>query len=98
MDVTGESSIARDLAEEDNIRELSDRKRITYYEEDGMAYWTMGAPIDETTIVNRCRKEQTYEYHLTHGTLPEPKGASAEQGSAPDSGEVEWHTVSAGRR
>ena len=47
------------------------RKRITYFDEDGMVYWTMGAPIDETIIVNRCRKEQTYEYRLEHGTLPE---------------------------
>lgn len=49
------------------------RKPITYFDEDGMVYWTMGAPIDETIIVNRCRKEQTYEYRLKHGTLPESK-------------------------
>ncbi len=48
-------------------------KRSTYFHEDGMVYWTMGAPIDETTIVNRCREEQTYEYRLRHGTLPESK-------------------------
>ena len=46
-------------------------KRITYLEEDGMVYWTMGAPVDETTIMNRCRNEQSYEYRLQHGTLPE---------------------------
>ena len=47
------------------------QKRITYFEDADMVYWTMGAPIDETTIVNRCKKEQTYEYRLMHGTLPE---------------------------
>jgi hypothetical protein len=29
-------------------------KPITYFDEDGMVYWTMGAPIEKTTIVNRC--------------------------------------------
>lgn len=49
------------------------RKPITYFDEDGMVYWTMGAPIEETTIVNRCPKEQTYEYRLKHDTLPKSK-------------------------
>lgn len=49
------------------------RETLTYFDEDGMVYWTMGDPIGETTIVNRCRKDQTYEYRLKHGTLPEPK-------------------------
>ncbi len=47
------------------------RKRLRYFDEDGWVYWTMGAPVEETVIVNRCRKEQTYEYRLKHGTLPE---------------------------
>ncbi len=50
--------------------------RITYFDEDGLVYWTMGAPVEETVIVNRCTKEQTYEYRLKHGTLPESKGAA----------------------
>jgi hypothetical protein len=44
--------------------------KITYYDEDGLVYWTMGAPVEETTIINRCRKEQTYEYRLAHDDLP----------------------------
>ena len=40
------------------------RKPITYFDEDGMTYWTMGAPIEETIIVNRCPKEDTYEERL----------------------------------
>ena len=43
---------------------------ITYFDEDGMVYWTMGAPIDDTTIINRCAKEQSYEYRLAHNDLP----------------------------
>jgi hypothetical protein len=43
---------------------------ITYFDEDGMVYWTMGAQIDETTIINRCLKEQSYEYRLAHNNLP----------------------------
>jgi len=45
-------------------------KKYTYFEEDGYVYWTMGAPIGETTIINRCMKENTYEYRLKMGTLP----------------------------
>jgi hypothetical protein len=52
-------------------------KSITYFDEDGMVYWTMGAPIEEATIVNRCKKEQSYEHRLKHGELPESKGADA---------------------
>jgi hypothetical protein len=44
--------------------------KITYYDEDGLVYWTMGAPVEETTIINRCRKEQTYEYRLANDDLP----------------------------
>ena len=43
---------------------------VTYYEEAGLVYWTMGAPLQETTIVNRCRSEDTYEHRLARGTLP----------------------------
>ncbi len=46
------------------------KKDITYFDDSGMVYWTMGAPIEETTIINRCRKEQTYEYRLSHNDLP----------------------------
>jgi hypothetical protein len=45
-------------------------KVLTYYEEDGKVYWTMGAPVEETTIVNRCRSEDTYEQRLANETLP----------------------------
>jgi hypothetical protein len=33
-------------------------------------YWTMGAPIEETTIINRCDENQTYEYRLLNNDLP----------------------------
>ena len=45
-------------------------KKYIYFEEDGYVYWTMGAPIEETTIINRCTKENTYEYRLKMGILP----------------------------
>jgi hypothetical protein len=47
------------------------RRAITYFAEDGLLYWTMGAPIDKTTIVNRCKAEQSYESRLRAGTLPD---------------------------
>jgi hypothetical protein len=43
---------------------------ITYCDEASMVYWTMGAPMEETTIINRCKKEDTYEFRLKNGTLP----------------------------
>jgi hypothetical protein len=67
------------------------RKAITYFDEDGMVYWTMGSPIEKTTIVNRCTKEQTYEYRLKQGTLPETRGANAEQGAALDGDSAALH-------
>lgn len=45
-------------------------KNITYYEEERMVYWTMGAPIEKTTIINRCKKEDSFEYRKKKGTLP----------------------------
>ncbi len=44
---------------------------ITYYDEGGLVYWTMGAQLDETTIINRSKKEDSYEYRLKNNTLPE---------------------------
>ncbi len=46
------------------------QKSITYFDDDGMVYWTMGSLISETTIINRCRKEDSYEYRRDHNTLP----------------------------
>jgi hypothetical protein len=60
------------------------RRSITYYEDGGLAYWTMGAPIEETTIINRCKKENSYEYRLLKGTLPESKSIAPEQTGAGD--------------
>lgn len=36
-----------------------------------MEFWKMGNPVDETTIVNRARMEDSYESRLKDGTLPE---------------------------
>ena len=44
--------------------------QITYFEEDGLLYWTMGAPIKETIIINRCLVENSFEARLRNGTLP----------------------------
>jgi hypothetical protein len=34
------------------------RYRHTYLELDGWEYWTMGAPIPETVVINRARLEE----------------------------------------
>ncbi len=46
------------------------QKIITYFDHDGMVYWTMGSPISETTIINRCKKEDSYEHRRDHNMLP----------------------------
>jgi hypothetical protein len=46
------------------------QEKFIYFEEDGILYWTMGAPIGKTTIINRCMKESSYEYRLKNGTSP----------------------------
>lgn len=46
------------------------RRKFIYFEQDGLLYWTMGAPIEETTVVNRCKKEDSYESRLRNETLP----------------------------
>ena len=45
-------------------------------EDEELQEWTMGAPLAETTIVNRCRSEETYEQRLANGTLPWWAGSS----------------------
>jgi len=49
------------------------QRAITYYEEADLVYWTMGAPLAETIIINRCKAEDTYEERLRRGTLPESR-------------------------
>ena len=49
-------------------------KRITYYDQADLVYWTMGAPVEETTIINRCKNEDTYASRLEGGTLPDSQG------------------------
>ena len=46
------------------------RKKMIYFDEAGLVYWTMGASLEETTIVNRCTDENTYAHRLAEGTLP----------------------------
>jgi len=46
------------------------QKDIIYFDNDGLVYWTMGAPIEETTVINRCKKENSFEYRLINNLLP----------------------------
>lgn len=61
------------------------KKKIIYFEEDSLVYWTMGAAVDQTTIINRCPKENTYEYRLRAGTLPEDMEKSSKQFTSTES-------------
>jgi hypothetical protein len=49
------------------------QKSFTYYDYRGMVYWTMSEPLGETTIINRCRKEDSYESRRLKGRLPPSK-------------------------
>ena len=33
---------------------------LTYFAEDGLVYWTMGEPIEETTIIDRCDNVKSF--------------------------------------
>ena len=41
-----------------------------YHHEGGKVYWSMDNSPEETTLVNRCGEDQTYEARLAAGTLP----------------------------
>ena len=45
-------------------------KDITYLDQQDTVYWTMGDPVKETIIINRCKKKQSYEYRLARNDLP----------------------------
>ena len=51
---------------------------LTYFAEDGFLYWTMGSPLEETTIINRCKEEGSYENRLRNGTLPERRAVESQ--------------------
>ena len=50
-----------------------------YFEEDEMFYWTMGNAIAETTIINRCKKESSYECRVRNGILPQATTLAEQQ-------------------
>jgi hypothetical protein len=41
-----------------------------YHHEDGKVYWSMDSTAEDTTLVNRCNEDQTYEARLAVGSLP----------------------------
>lgn len=36
------------------------KRKMRYYNIDGYKYWTMGAPLEITTIINRAKSEYIY--------------------------------------
>jgi len=46
------------------------QQHLIYFDEGDFVYWTMGAQMEETIIINRCKKENTYEARFKNGTLP----------------------------
>ena len=62
-------SLARHICQY-GIEQRFYQRVLKYFAEDGLLYWTMGEPIEETTIINRCKEEGSYENRLRNGTLP----------------------------
>lgn len=61
--------LAKHIRENGYIGQLYNNEYV-YFDYQDMVYWTMGAPINETTIINRCTRENTYAYRLAHDNLP----------------------------
>ena len=47
------------------------QRSITYFAEDDLLYWTMGDPLPETVIINRCKQADSYESRSKNRTLPD---------------------------
>jgi hypothetical protein len=45
-------------------------REIRYYEEEELLYWTIGAPVEQTVIINRCRKEESLEARTASRHVP----------------------------
>jgi len=41
------------------------RYHHTYLDLDGWSYWTMGAPVEETTLINRARVDSADQFEQT---------------------------------
>ncbi len=46
------------------------KKDMIYFNHANKMYWTMGAALSETTIINRCEITQSYAYRLARNDLP----------------------------
>ena len=55
---------------EHGVEEPFYHKRHIHWYDRGCSYWTMGAPIAETTILNHSPSEDTYQSRLESGRLP----------------------------
>ena len=62
-------ALARHIFEH-GVEERFYSKVLKYHHEGGKVYWSMDASAEETTLVNRCDEDQTYEARLAAGTLP----------------------------
>ena len=46
-------------------------REIRYYEEDELVYWTIGAPVEQTVIINRCHKKESHEARWSSRYVPD---------------------------
>jgi hypothetical protein len=46
-------------------------REIRYYEEEAFVYWTIGAPVEQTVIINRCRKNESQQARWASCFVPD---------------------------
>jgi len=46
-------------------------REIRYYEEEALVYWTIGAPVEQTVIINRCQKNESHEARWSSRYVPD---------------------------
>lgn len=50
-----------------------------YHHEGGKVYWSMDDSPEETTLINRCNEDQTWEARAAAGTLPGRRATSGRE-------------------
>lgn len=58
-------------------------EHFTFYDDRGWTYWTIGESLEDTTIINRCLEENTYEHRLRAGTLPQESASRSASTGVP---------------
>lgn len=53
------------------------QRHVTFFNDSGMIYWIVSDGVEGGHLVNRCSREQLWEYRMEYGALPEPRAEPA---------------------